>query len=215
MTGRKRSLGLGVLVAACVGAALMYAGSKIGDVSLASKTGGGVSSGPGTEILVMRTPGGLLEVARITANEQFDKPFVYSVLGAEVGRTVAHIRVPAVYRYHIELAPTWDVIRVGEVFKVITPPVKPSLPVAVDLAKMEKDVGGTWFLVPFNEVEDLNALEREITRKLAEKATSPTYLQLQREHARKTVTEFVEKWLVTQEPWKDARRPRIEVLFAD
>ena len=55
-------------------------------------------------------------------------------------------------------------------FTVVTPPVKPSLPVAVDLAKMEKDVGGSWMLVPFNEDEDLDALEREITAKLAEKA---------------------------------------------
>ena len=86
---------------------------------------------------------------------------------------------------------------------------------AVDLAKMEKDVGGTWFLVPFNEVDDLNALEREITRKLAEKAASPAYLQLQREHARKTVTEFVEKWLVTQQAWKAAENPRIEVVFGE
>jgi hypothetical protein len=38
---------------------------------------------------------------------------------------------------------------------------------------------------------------------------------LQREDARKTVTEFVEKWLVTQEPWKSAKQPRIEVVFPD
>ena len=34
---------------------------------------------------------------------------MYSVLGHEVGETVAHIRVPATYRYHIELAPKWKV----------------------------------------------------------------------------------------------------------
>ncbi len=201
--------------ALCAGAALMFGFNEWSDFRFWSKTGGETQSGPGTEILVMRTAGGLLEVSTIRAREQFDKSFVYSVLGQEVGKTVAHIRVPAVYRYHIELAPTWDVIRVDEVFKVITPPIKPSLPVAVDLAKMEKDVGGSWMLVPFNEDADLNALEREITRKLAEKAASPAYLQLQREHARKTVTEFVEKWLVTQQAWKAAENPRIEVVFGE
>ena len=206
---------LTVVVALGVGAALMFGFNRRDDFGLWSKTGGETQSGPGTEILVMRTAGGLLEVSTIRAREQFDKSFVYSVLGQEVGKTVAHIRVPATYRYHIELAPTWEVLRIGEVFKVITPPIKPSLPVAVDLAKMEKDVGGTWFLVPFNEVDDLNALEREITRKLAEKAASPAYLQLQREHARKTVTEFVEKWLVTQQAWKAAENPRIEVVFGE
>jgi hypothetical protein len=77
------------------------------------KTGGDVVSGLGTEILVMRTPGGLLEVSRITATEQFDKKCVYTVLGRKVGETVAYIRVPAVFRYHIELAPEWEVYRTG------------------------------------------------------------------------------------------------------
>jgi hypothetical protein len=123
--------------------------------------------------------------------------------------------VPATYRYHIELAPQWEVIRIGEVFKVITPPVKPSLPVAVDLAKMQRDSGGTWVLVPFNSRADQEALEREITAKLAEKAASPVYQDLQRKLARQTVTEFVEKWLATQQAWEAAEKPRIEVVFGD
>jgi hypothetical protein len=140
---------------------------------------------------------------------------VYSVFGANVGRTVAHIRVPAVYRYHIELAPEWEVYRKGNVFKVVTPPVKASLPVAVDLAQTEKDVGGTWYLVPFNELQDLESLERELTAKLAQKANSDVYRGMQRDAARKTVTEFVEKWLVTQQAWKAAERPRVVVVFGE
>lgn len=163
----------------------------------------------------MRTPGGLLEVARLQVMEQFDKKFIYTLVGLEVGETVAHIRVPATYRYHIELAPEWEVYRKGDVFTVITPPIKPSLPVAVDLAKMEKDVGGTWYLVPFNDVEDLDALEREITAKLEQKASSDVYRGLQREAARKTVKEFVAKWLVTQQEWKDTETPRVEVAFGE
>ena len=105
-----------------------------------------------TEVLVMRTPGGLLEVSRIEATERFDKTFIYSVLGAEVGETTAYIRVPAVYRYHIELAPEWRVERTGDTFRVVTPPIRPTLPVAVHqgavamqhlahLVLIEKDVG--------------------------------------------------------------------------
>ena len=203
------------LITLCVGGALWFGYTKYSNFRPWTVTGSEVHSELGSEILVMRTPGGLLEVSTINANEQFDKKFVYSVFGMRVGETVPHIRVPAVYRYHIELAPEWKIVRTDEVFTVVTPRVKPSLPVAVDLAKMEKDVGGSWALVPFNEAEDLDALEREITRKLAEKAASPVYLQLQREAARKTVTEFVKKWLVTQESWKAANQPRIEVLFAD
>jgi hypothetical protein len=180
-----------------------------------SSTMGEVHSASPDEILVMRTRGGLLEVSRIEAVESVDTRFVHTLLGIAVGETVPRIRVPAVYRYHIELAPEWRVLRSKEVFAVVAPAVKPSLPVAVDLKRMEKQASGTWVLLPFTETAALDALEREITGKLARKAVSPAYIQLQREYARKTVVEFVEKWLVTQAQWQSASKPRIRVLFAD
>jgi hypothetical protein len=204
-----------VVAALCVGAVLSLGYMKLSDFAFWSRTGGEVSSGMGTEVLFMRTPGGLLEVSSFRSTEQFDKRFVYEVLGLEVGETVAHVRVPATFRYHIELAPVWKIERNDDVFRVVTPPVKPSLPVAVDLARLEQDEGGSWLLLPFNADADREALLRELTAKLAQKAASPAYLALQREDARKTVTEFVQKWLVTQESWKSARQPRIEVVFSD
>ena len=215
MHPKRKSQLVMVAAALCIGAVLSLGYKKLGDFAFWSRTGGEVRSGMGTEILFMRTPGGLLEVSSMRMTEQFDKRFVYEVLGLEVGETVAHVRVPATYRYHIQLAPLWKIERTDEVFRVVTPPLKPSLPVAVDLAHLEQDEGGTWLLVPFNAEKDREALMREITGKLAQKAASPAYLALQREDARKTVTEFVEKWLVTQEPWKSAKQPRIEVVFSD
>jgi len=212
---KRKILLVTVVAALCLGAVLLLGYKNLGDVAFRSRTGGEVRSGMGTEILFMRTPGGLLEVSSMRMTEQFDKRFVYEVLGLEVGETVAHVRVPATYRYHIQLAPLWKIERTDDVFRVVTPPVKPSLPVAVDLAHLEQDEGGTWLLVPFNADKDREALMREITGKLAQKAASPAYLALQREDARKTVTEFVEKWLVTQEPWKSAKQPRVEVVFSD
>ena len=215
MDTKQKILLVAVVAALCVGAALSLGYMKLRDFAFWSRTGDEVRTGMGTEILFMRTPGGLLEVSSMRMTEQFDKRFVYEVLGLEVGETVAHVRVPATYRYHIQLAPLWKIERTDEVFRVVTPPVKPSLPVAVDLAHLEQDEGGTWLLVPFNAEKDREALMREITGKLAQKAASPAYLALQREDARKTVTEFVEKWLVTREPWKSATQPRIEVVFSD
>jgi hypothetical protein len=183
--------------------------------TLWSHTPGDVVSGLGEETLVMRTPGGLLEVSTIHANEHFDEPFTYSLLGIEIGRTVPHIQVPAVYRYHIELAPEWPVRRLDRAFTVVAPAVKPSLPVAVDLARMQKDVGGSWVLVALNADDDLDALERQITAKLATKASSAVYLQMQREQARQTVVEFVRKWLMTQGRWQNAADLAIRVRFAD
>jgi hypothetical protein len=194
---------------------LSFAYLKVASIKLWSSTMGEVRSAAPEEMLVMRTRGGLLEVSRIHATENFDTKFVHTVLGIAVGETVPRIRVPAVYRYHIELAPEWNVLRTEAAFTVIAPPVRPSLPVAVDLGRMQKDASGTWVLLPFTKTDDLNVLEREISARLARKASIPAYIQLQREAARQTVREFVRKWLVTQTPWQSASRSDIRVLFAD
>jgi hypothetical protein len=80
---------------------------------------------------------------------------------------------------------------------------------------MEKEASGTWVLLPFTERDALDDLEREITARLARKAVMPAYIQLQREHARQTVEEFVRKWLVTQAKWQSESRSEIRVYFAD
>ena len=80
---------------------------------------------------------------------------------------------------------------------------------------MQKDVAGTWILLPFTGNEDLEVLERGITDKLAEKAKGRDYLDRQREDARDTVREFARKWLVEQTRWKRAAYEDIRVLFAD
>jgi len=193
----------------------VFAHMKTDSTQYLSRDEGAIRSGLGEETLVMRTPGGLLEVAKIHAIEHFDKRIDYSLLGLGIGETVPHIQIPAVYRYHIELAQEWPIHRSGSVFSVVAPPVKPSLPVAVDLAHIQKDISGSWLLVALNADDDLDALEREITATLADKAGSPIYLRIQRDDARDTVTEFVRKWLVTQTRWNGASDFTIEVRFAD
>jgi len=211
MTRRSRTPWL-VLFAVAVVLALAYRAFTGFDVW--QRTAGETSSAAPQEILVMRTNGGLLEVSTIRATEVFDRKFVYSVLGVPVGRTVNRIRVPAYYRYQIALAPEWRVSRTGDSFTVVAPPVKPSLPVAVDLSRMEKEASGTWVLALFTSTQDLNELEKGITAQLARKAVSPAYLALQQEYARRTVEEFVTKWLRTQAQWRLERQPRLEVRFA-
>jgi hypothetical protein len=204
-----------ILLALCVGAGLMYAWQKVGSFKIWQTTREeGRSSAP-DEILVMRTRGGLLEVSQIQATEVFETKFIHSLLGVPVGETTPRIRVPVVYKYQIELAPEWRVLRTGREFTVIAPPVKPSLPVGVDFARMEKDASGTWVLLPFTGTDSLDDLERELTARLARKAVLPSYVQLQREPARRTVEEFVRKWLVTQARWSTESGASIRVYFAD
>jgi hypothetical protein len=165
------------------------------------------------EAIVMRTSGGLLEVAIIKSPERFEAAQNHTILGVDVGKTVSRIRVPAVFRYHIELAPEWKILLRDKAFIVVAPAVRPSLPVAIDTANMEKESSGIWSI--FTGTALVEELQRSITAALATKASSDTYVQFQREAARKTVTEFVAKWLVTQEQWKSASSYPIRVFFAD
>ena len=123
--------------------------------------------------------------------------------------------MPVVYRYHIELAPEWHLRKSKGVYTVVAPRIKPNLPVAIDLKRVERDVSGTWLLLPFLGRRDLQDLERGITAKLAAKAASRDYIERQREHARVTVREFARKWLVEQTRWRRVQDKDIRVLFAD
>ena len=171
-------------------------------------------SGPSSgERIVMRTPGGLLEVSTVTAEERFDSNVEHRVLGVPVGRTIASVRVPTVYRYHVPLAPEWTFRRVGDTLIVIAPRVRPSLPVAIDTARMEAFSSGIWS--PFTGEAAVEALRRSITARLEKKAGSPELMLLQRESARQTVTEFVRTWVLEQPRWKEGGAPTVFVFFED
>ncbi len=163
--------------------------------------------------VVMRTNGGLLEVSTITSPEHFESTKDHTILGIPVGSTVTTLRVPATYRYHIELAPEWKILLRDKTFVVVAPAVKASLPVAIDTAKLEAQSFGVWSL--FTGHGQIDLLQRSITQALADKANSPAYIQMQRESARATVKEFVAKWLITQEQWKSVSGYPIKVFFSD
>ena len=166
------------------------------------------------QLVVLRSKGGLLEVSRIRSPETFSARRPHDLLGLDLGATVTHIRVPAVFRYHVELAPEWRLrIRSDGSVLVIAPAVKPSLPVAIDTAKLERHAEGRWSF--FTGAAELDALQRTLTQTLATKAASPSYIAFQRDAARQTVAEFVRKWLLTQARWQHLRDARVQVLFAD
>lgn len=165
------------------------------------------------EPVIMRTNGGLLEVATIKATERFDNTTTHTLFGQEVGNTFAHIRVPVTYRYHIALAPEWRFMLREKTFVVVAPPIKPSLPVAIDTSKLERESHGVWSLI--TGTDTIDKLQRSITPTLAEYAESKKYLDLQRGAARTTVTEFVGKWVMSQDKWSSAKDYQVKVFFAD
>ena len=162
---------------------------------------------------VIRTKGGLLQVSTLRSFETFQATKDHQIFGVPLGHTTTQIRVPAVFHYHIELAPEWKVSLIDKTMLVIAPPVKPTLPVAIDTAKLQRFSSGTWSLLTGND--ELDVLQRSITQTLAVKASTPSYIEYQREVARKTVAEFVQKWLLTQTRWQGTGQYAVKVFFAD
>ena len=174
---------------------------------------GGALASSADRIEVIRTSGGLLQVSTIRSPEAFQATQGHTLYGVPVGQTTSQIRVPATFHYHIELAPEWKITVRGKAITVIAPRVKPTLPVAIDTARLEKQASGAWSL--FTGASELDKLQKSITQSLGEKAATPQFINLQREAARKTVTEFVAKWVLEQKGWKASAGYTVQVFFAD
>jgi len=84
--------------------------------------------------------------------------------------------------------------------------------VAIDTATLEKKTESGW--LRFNKSENLEALEREMTKQLEKRASEPRYIELQRPKAREAAAEFVANWMITKEKLK-VERSQVRVFFAD
>lgn len=162
--------------------------------------------------VVIREKGGLLEVSSIRSTEVFQATQAHTILGIPLGSTVTRIRVPAVFRYQVQLAPEWKIQRRPDALIVVAPTVRPALPVAVDLGRLQQESSGVWSV--FTGTAQLARLQASITQELGTKAASRSYIEFQREAARATVSEFVAKW-VAGHPRDVNPKATIHVFFAD
>jgi hypothetical protein len=193
-----------VLAAGIVAAAGWLAYERFFSPSSRTETSVGASGVP----VVMRSPGGLLEISTVTVYERFRRTDTREFWGIPLGTTVSIIQVPVTYRYHIEMAREWPIYINGTTATVRTAEVKPSLPAAIDTAKMEKYTQNGW--ARFNKDENLETLERSITPELQNRAGVPAIRQLAMDAGRQTVREFVTTWLLKEQGWK--RDPQYKVL---
>ncbi|NBU24435.1 MAG: hypothetical protein EBS39_02200 [Gammaproteobacteria bacterium] len=161
--------------------------------------------------VVMRTKGGLLEVATVRALERFTREDSRDFWGIDLGTTVSQIQVPVTYRFHIEMAREWPIELRGRTAIARAPAIKPSLPVAFDTTAMEKYTRAGW--ARFNKEENLEALERSMTSTLAERAAGDAYRGLAEDAARRTIAEFVTTWLLKETDWKRDPLHKVVVLF--
>lgn len=158
--------------------------------------------------VVMRTQGGVMEVATVRVFERFSRSDTRDFWGIDLGTTVSQIQVTVTYRYHVPLAREWPMTLRGRTCIVRAPHPLPSLPVAFDTGTLQKYSRNGW--ARFNQADNLAALEKTLTAQLAQRSASDGYLQLAREAGRETIAEFVTTWLVRERGWR--REPGFRVI---
>ena len=161
------------------------------------------------------TQGDILELAVYRCDETFKRTdekwagwgWVY------LGTTVAEIRVPVSFRYHLRLSDPWRLAAHEQVCTVLAPRIRPTVPPAIHTAEMERRAESGW--ARFDKNEQLDELERGMTPTLEQRAKDPAHLQLVREACRQSVAGFVKKWLMREGQWRSDRFTSIVVLFPD
>lgn len=158
---------------------------------------------------------GRLEVGVSEATETFKKSDVRKAVWDWVylGETIAEIKVPVTYRYHLDLGEDWALAVADKTCIVRAPALKPSLPVAIHTDRMEKQSASGW--ARFDGSDQLEALQRTITPTLNQNASTPEHINNIREAARDVVARFVRAWLMREEQWNDDKLTSIIVIFAD
>lgn len=164
---------------------------------------------------ITSTNGDILEVATLETNEtvtRYDMKTAFNEM-VYLGTTVSEIRTPVVYRYHIKLTDPWQLSVHDNQCIVRAPAMRPSPPPAVRTDGIEKKSEAGW--LRFNAAENLAALEKSLTPTLERRAGNKVHLDSIREAARKSVAEFVKKWLLQEETASAASIRSITIVFPD
>lgn len=164
-------------------------------------------------IVLLRTPGGFLEVGSLEKAEEFGWSSSWDCgpvadCGKLFGPTVSRIRVRARYTYRIPLADEWRLQRNGAQWRLRVPQVQLATPVPFHTQDVEISTSSGWLSPPVGPNREL--LLRNIGPELARRGTDPAYLDAQRSMAEKTVAEFARRWMLEQR--KGADLP-IQVTF--
>ena len=164
--------------------------------------------------VVTTTPGGLLETATVRMSEDFYRSDSRSWWGLYLGTTVSQIQVAVVYRYGVPLSdPGWKIVTRGPIAVVVAPPLRPSLPVAIDTATLQERTASGW--ARFDKDLQLEELRRSMSADLAGRAAEQTRVALVVEASRRTIAEFAEEWLLARGEWQQGAFTSVKVYFTD
>ncbi|MBA2963109.1 MULTISPECIES: hypothetical protein [Ramlibacter] len=165
-------------------------------------------------VRIVRTPGGMLEVATLQKVEEFGWQVSHTCplvdCGELLGKTTSRVRVTAHVTYRIPLAEQWTLRLDGDHYELVVPPLEPKLPVAFETAGMQVQTErGGWFSPAAGPNRE--AVVRQLGPELAVRARRAEMKRLAEPGAAATVAEFASRWMAEQmEP--AAQRP-IRVRF--
>ncbi len=159
--------------------------------------------------------GDILEVAVSESDETFTRTDERRVAWdwLYLGTTVVEIRVPVTFRYHVRLSDDWKLAAEDHVCVVRAPPIRPSLPPAIHVDRMEKKAESGW--ARFDKADQLDQLERSMSTTLTARAVDDRHIALIREACRQSIAGFVRNWLLKEDHWRQDRFNAIVVVFPD
>jgi hypothetical protein len=153
------------------------------------------------QIIVLRTPGGLLEVATLQKAEEFGWSSRYTCpivdCSALLTPTVSRVRVQAHFVYRVPLAAEWRLVRNGDHYTLTVPEPQLQAPVAFDTSTMQVQTTEKGWLSP-PVAPNREAVIRHLGPELANRGTGPAYLRAVRPSAETTIQEFARKWMLEQ-----------------
>lgn len=167
--------------------------------------------------VVVRTNGGLLEVATLKHRRTFNLTNAITVLGYRVPfcREKASYTADTYITYRVRLAKRWEADYRNQHLYVTAPRIEPALPVAFDTSRLKATLDSCRFVPSMDTQADLL---RSISGRLKKDALDPERIAYVMDHgkdgsARDTVREFVEKWLISQRGYEIRKGTPIDVAF--
>lgn len=166
-------------------------------------------------IKVVRTPGGLVEVATWVKQESlawniaWECPFnLCKFLPTAHSQISAEVR----YIYRIPLAEHWVLEKISDTplrYRLKVPKLEPQLPVTVNLSTIRLFHNGAMF-APAGLAQQ--QMQGYMQPELNKRATSASYVKVVQKDAEKTVKEFAKKWMRERDVKIDDSA-EIEVVF--
>lgn len=202
----------------CIGALLLLAAAFVAAWNLMPSLFGGqeVSRDAVLESfpVVIRTNGGMLEVATVRYRKRYNLKNIATVMGMRLPfcPEEAAVTVDPHITYRVRLARRWQAQYENGTLYVTAPSLEPALPVAFETGNIENSLDKCWIMPSMDTQHDLL---KSLSGTLAKEAQAPSRLTFARDNgARDTVKEFVQKWLVTQKGYDLPPNTPIDVAFA-